>query len=38
MVSGDTMSKSEMFVWILSHVPTTIAISIHSKITKLGQN
>ena len=38
VVSGDTISKWEMFVWILSHVPTAIATSIHSKIIKLGQN
>ena len=26
MVSGDTISKCEMFVWILSHVPRAIAL------------
>ena len=28
MVSGDTISKWEMFVWILSHVPSAIALSL----------
>ena len=28
MVSGDTISKWEMFVWISSHVPSAIALSL----------
>ena len=28
MVSGDTILKWEMFVWILSHVPSAIALSL----------
>ena len=28
MVSGDTILKWEMFVWILSHVPSSIALSL----------
>ena len=28
MVSGYTISKWEMFVWILSHVPSAIALTL----------